>query len=82
MKTISLSGYFDGESIRLDEPYNLPPNTKVIITVIPEETSERESWLNWSIQALNNAYGEEDEYPLDPNSRGERPFAPTGIWVI
>ncbi|PPT07915.1 hypothetical protein CKA32_002716 [Geitlerinema sp. FC II] len=55
MKTISLSGYFDGESIRLDEPYNLPPNTKVIVTVIPEETSERESWSNGSIQALNNA---------------------------
>jgi hypothetical protein len=65
MKVISLSAYFDGQSIQLDEPYQLEPNTKLIVTVIPEQTSERETWLSWSSHQLNRAYNDEDEYPLD-----------------
>ncbi|MCT7976139.1 hypothetical protein [Laspinema olomoucense] len=65
MKVISLSAYFDGQSIQLDEPYQLEPNTKLIVTVIPEQPSERETWLSWSSHQLNRAYNAEDEYPLD-----------------
>ncbi len=32
MEIVSLSAHFDGQSIQLDEPYKLEPNTKLIIT--------------------------------------------------
>jgi hypothetical protein len=76
MKIISLSAYFDGQSIQLDEPYQLEPNTKLIVTIVPEQSSERDAWLSFSSNQLNNAYSEEDEYPLDSikvaNSEYER----------
>jgi len=46
MNVVSLSAHFDGKSIQLDKPYKLEPNTKLIITVIPEQSDEQESWLN------------------------------------
>ena len=32
MEIVSLSAHFGGQSIQLDEPYKLEPNTKLIIT--------------------------------------------------
>lgn len=65
MKLISLSAHFDGQSIQLDEPYKLEPNIKLIVTLLPEESAERESWLWLSRHQLNNAYSQNDDYPLN-----------------
>jgi hypothetical protein len=65
MKLISLSAHFDGQSIQLDEPYQLEPNIKLIVTVLPEQSAEREAWLWLSRHQLNNAYSQNDDYPLD-----------------
>lgn len=65
MKLVSLSAHFDGQSIQLDEPYKLESNTKLIVTIIPEQLSEREAWFYLSSHQMNNAYTQEDEYPLD-----------------
>jgi hypothetical protein len=65
MKLISLSAHFDGQSIQLDEPYKLEPNIKLIVTVLPEQLAEREAWLCLSRHQLNNAYNQNDDYPLD-----------------
>ncbi|NJK28540.1 MAG: hypothetical protein HC925_08965 [Coleofasciculaceae cyanobacterium SM2_3_26] len=65
MKIVSLSAHFNGKFIQLDDPYELEPDTKLIVTVLPKQLSERDAWLSFSIGELNNAYGEEDEYPLD-----------------
>jgi hypothetical protein len=68
MPIISLSAHFDGKIICLDEPFNLKPDTKLIITVLPEHESDDEhnAWLTLSGQKLEDAYGEDEpEYPLD-----------------
>lgn len=65
MKVISLSAHFDGQSIQLDEPYPLQANTKLIVTILPEQPSEREAWLSLSSTQLNSAYTEDDDYPLN-----------------
>ena len=65
MKVISLSAHFDGRSIQLDEPYSLQPNTKLVVTILPEQLTEREAWLNFSKNQLNDAYDRDDDYPLD-----------------
>lgn len=65
MKVISLSAHFDGQSIQLDEPYPLQPNTKLIVTILSEQSPEREAWFSLSREQLNSAYTEEDDYPLN-----------------
>ena len=66
MSTISVAAHFDGERILLDEPLELERNTKLIVTILPTQDEERDSWLRLSIQRLEDAYGEdEEEYTLD-----------------
>jgi hypothetical protein len=40
MAAISLKAHFDGRTIQLDEPYELSPNARLIVTVVPPESSE------------------------------------------
>jgi hypothetical protein len=66
MDTISIPAHFDGERILLDEPVELEPNTRLIVTVLPNQNDERESWLRLSAKRLEDAYGEdEEEYSTD-----------------
>jgi hypothetical protein len=68
MDVITLPAHFDGEQIRLDEPYELEPNTQLLITIVPKRQTdeEQEAWLHLSKMSLENAYGEdEDDYPLE-----------------
>jgi hypothetical protein len=68
METVTLHAHFDGERIRLDEPYELQPNTKLLITVLPngQTGGEQKEWLYLSKLALAYAYGDnEPEYSLD-----------------
>lgn len=68
MPMIALPAHFDGERICLDEPFDLEPNTRLIVTVlsIQEPDTEHEEWLLLSRQRLEEAYGEnEPEYSSD-----------------
>lgn len=66
MNTISIPAHFDGERILLDEPIELEPNTRLIVTILPKQDTERESWLRLSGKRLEGAYSEnEEEYSLD-----------------
>lgn len=66
MPMITLAAHFDGKQIRLDEPFDFLPNTKVIV-MVPLEGSGKsdEGWMNLSEQGLNAAYrADEPEYSL------------------
>ena len=67
MNTINLKAHFDGKKILLDEPFNLEPNTKLIVTVLPKHTNEeREEWMRLSIESLERAYDKnEPEYSVN-----------------
>ena len=64
MNTIHLKAHYDGEKILLDELFNIEPNTKLIVTVLPKHIGEeREDWRVISQKGLEQAYGEgEPEY--------------------
>jgi hypothetical protein len=65
MPLITLPAHYDGERICLDEEFELDPNSKLIVTVLPKEEtdSEHQSWLNLSGRTLERAYGDkEPEY--------------------
>jgi len=67
MNTINLRTHYDGKEILLDEPFNLEPNTKLIVTVLPKHTDEeRKEWMLLSKKGLEKAYGTDDpEYSVD-----------------
>ena len=68
MRTITLPAHFDGDRIILDEPFELKPDSKLIITVLPDEQSDpdHDAWLELSKLGLARAYGEDEpEYTLD-----------------
>lgn len=65
MPVISLKAHYDGHTIQLDEPYELPPDAQLIVTVLPPalEDEERAGWAALSARGLASAYGEnEPEY--------------------
>ncbi len=77
MKTVSVTAHFDGKQIQLDEPLDLKPNAKLMVTLLPGQESEREGWQAISLQGLERAYSEEeDAYDLSdiktPNPNYER----------
>jgi hypothetical protein len=62
----SVPAHFDGERILLDEPLELKPDTKLIVTILSNHDSERESWLRLSAERLEKAFGDDEpDYPLD-----------------
>lgn len=67
MPAISLKAHYDGSSIQLDEPYELPPHAQLLVTVLPTDTEDADlqGWHELSAQSLARAYNEnEPEYTL------------------
>jgi hypothetical protein len=66
MQIVTLQAHFDGKQILLDEPYELAPNTKLVVSVIQMQNEEREDFTRFSLANLERAYGEnEPEYSLN-----------------
>lgn len=67
MPSISLKAHYDGKSIRLDEPFDLPEGAQLIVTVLEaaQSDSERAGWIDLSSRGLARAYGDsEPEYSI------------------
>jgi hypothetical protein len=63
--SLIIAAHFDGEHILLDEPVELEPNAKLLVTVLPKD-ADREAWLELSKKRLAEAYSDdEEEYSLD-----------------
>lgn len=67
METVTLRARFDGEQILLDEPYELEPNARLIVTILPKGLDEeRADWTRLSMESLEQAYADDEpEYSLD-----------------
>ncbi|HEX3598575.1 MAG TPA: hypothetical protein VHU84_00455 [Lacipirellulaceae bacterium] len=66
MPPVSLKAHFDGHSIQLDEPFELPPNAQLLITLLPStgnDADDRAAWDGLGQASLARAYGpDEPEY--------------------
>jgi hypothetical protein len=62
MSAITLKAHYDGKQICLDEPFELQPNSKLIVTVVSGDSleDERQAWLPASQAGLARAYGEDE----------------------
>jgi hypothetical protein len=64
MKPVILRAHFDGREIKLDDPYDLPPQVRLMVTVLPTDISN-DLWKELAKTGLGRAYGDgEPEYPL------------------
>jgi hypothetical protein len=70
MPTVSLKAHYDGKTIQLDEPFDLPPNTRLLVTVLPSLTEDRDDWSNLSAANLARAYGDDEPEYSVTNVRG------------
>lgn len=61
---LEIRGHFNGETIVLDEPFDLKPNTQVIVKVLSDD--ENEDWLALGKKSFGRAYSDDEpEYSLD-----------------
>ena len=61
---LEIRGHFDGEMIVLDEPFDLKPNTPVIVKVLTDD--EDADWIALGKRSLARAYADDEpEYSLD-----------------
>lgn len=45
MPSVSLNAHFDGQLIVLDEPFEIPNNARLLVTVVPPATDfDRDQW--------------------------------------
>ena len=66
MKIVTLTAHFDGEQIRLDEPFKLPSEARLLVTIVPEPLveAERDEWYALSKAGLARAYSDDEpDYP-------------------
>lgn len=77
METVTLRAHFDGKQIVLDEPFELEPNTELIVTVAPRAADEeREAWTRLALQSLARAYGDDEpEYSRDQIKEANAEYA-------
>ena len=62
----AIFAHFDGDTIILDEPFELKPNMRLIVTVLGEETDDRDEWRILAKQSLARSYSDDEpEYSLD-----------------
>ncbi|MDQ7784844.1 MAG: hypothetical protein RDU20_18315 [Desulfomonilaceae bacterium] len=67
MPAVTLKAHYDGERIVLDEPFEIPPNSDLMVTVLPPtETVADEDWFRIGRKALSAAYGtDEPDYGIE-----------------
>jgi hypothetical protein len=61
MPAVTLKAHFNGKQIVLDEPFDLPPNSPLMVTIMPHEDSiEDAQWHRLAAGSLARAYGEDE----------------------
>ena len=60
MTPVVISAHFDGEQIRLDAPYPLEREARLLVVVLPESESDAADWLGVSTSGLARAYADDE----------------------
>jgi hypothetical protein len=61
MPAVTLKAHFNGKQIVLDEPFDLEPDSPLMVTVMPKDDSPEDAqWHRLAAGALLRAYGEDE----------------------
>ena len=70
MPSVTLKAHFNGEQIVLDEPFDLPPDSPLMVTVLPKNFRPKMPYGTAAADALARAYGkDEPDYSADDVQR-------------
>jgi hypothetical protein len=65
MPSITSNAHFDGQQITLDEPFEIPSNARLLVTILETSDLERDDWMAFSGRNLAEAYSDDEaDYPL------------------
>ena len=75
MKAVTLTAHVKGDRIQFDEPYALPSDARLLVTILPDSLpdAERQQWYALSKAGLARAYA--DDEPGYPASLVRTPAA-------
>jgi hypothetical protein len=61
MPAVTLKAHFNGKQIVLDDPFDLPPDSSLMVTVLPKgNATEDAQWRSLAADALARAYGDDE----------------------
>lgn len=61
MPAVTLKAHYNGKQIVLDEPFDLPPDAALMVTVLPtDDSDEAAQWHRLPAGVLAKAYGENE----------------------
>ncbi|HEY3855898.1 MAG TPA: hypothetical protein VGO67_16030 [Verrucomicrobiae bacterium] len=61
MPAVTLKAHFNGKEIVLDEPFDLPTDSSLMVTILPKENSaESAEWLGVAVAGLEKADGADE----------------------
>ncbi len=61
MPSMTLKAHFNGDRVILDEPAELKPDTKLLVTILPDNPRERSSeWFQMAKGSLDSAFGDDE----------------------
>ena len=60
MPLVSIPAHYDGAHVQLDEDATLPPNTRLIVTVLEDPDAEREDFLRLASSGLGSAFSDDE----------------------
>ena len=62
MPAVTLKAHFDGQRIQLDEPFEIPPNSPLMVTVLARADTDQTA-AGWPVigrEALARAFGDDE----------------------
>jgi uncharacterized lipoprotein YbaY len=57
---MSIPAHYDGTQVLLDEKVSLPPNSRLLVTVLDGSDDDREQFLQLASNSLATAYSDEE----------------------
>jgi len=71
MPAVTLKAHYDGERILLDEPFEIPTNAPLMVTVLSPTAAEgADDWLFAARDGLSKAYGDSEPTYTSSDVRG------------
>ena len=71
MPAVTLKAHYDGQRILLDEPFEIPPNTPLMVTVLATAEADHPAaaWPVIASEGLARAYGDHEPEYTDADLR-------------
>ena len=57
---LSIQAHYDGVRVLLDEQVDIPPNTRLLVTILEDSDTDRKSFLDVSSATLADSYSDDE----------------------